>query len=258
MTRHLIRRLKSPAWQVAISGAFTGLIALIIFSTPVRSGISGVDRATFVSALGALATLLALFCSLSLSWILFLYQQIKSQRVAAYDMLKQCVIDTESWLQTSEQACYRELCLSLLWEIDKIRLTDTPCFDSFPEYEEYCTALALAIDSEDRQARQFFQRSSFYFARIEELMSRFGITAIQLIRLKWFIDALAKGFLIVSASVFVLLCTLIWFTEYAKPFYIIAATFLSAGTVLVLLEVWVDLIREYEEELTFIQRTTKG
>jgi hypothetical protein len=113
------------------------------------------------------------------------------------------------------------------------------------------------MDSEERQARHFFQRSSVYFARIEELLSRFGITAIQLIRLKWLIDALAKGFLIVSASVLVLLCTLIWFTEYAKPLYILAATFLSAGTVLVLLEVWVDLMCEYEE-LTFVHKKMKG
>jgi len=173
-------------------------------------------------------------------------------------MLKQCVIDAVDWLHAGEHTCYRDICLSLLWEIDKIQLTDIPRFDSFPEYEEYCAALAFAMDSDDRQARHFLQRSSFHFARVEELMSRFGITAIQLVRLKWFIDTLAKGFLIVSASVLVLLCSLLYFADNAKPIYILIASFLSAGTVLVLLEVWVDLMQEYEQELTFVQKKLHG
>lgn len=148
--------------------------------------------------------------------------------------------------------------MSLLWEIDKIQLADVPCFNSFPEYEDYCAALAYALDSDDREARHLFQRSSFYIARLEELMSRFGITAIQLIRLKWFIDALAKGFLIVSGCVLVLLCSLVYFADDAKPLYVLLASFLSAGTILVLLEVWVDLMREYEEELTFVQKSRHG
>ena len=258
MMRVFIHKLTSPTWQVGICLAFTGLIAAVIFSPLTGLDVSGIDRSTFIAVIGSITTLLTLFCTLSLSWILFSYQQIKNQRVAAYDMLKQCVIDAVGWLHASEHTCYRDICLSLLWEIDKIQLTDIPCFDSFPEYEEYCAALAFAMDSDDRQARHFFRRSSFYFARVEELMSRFGITAIQLIRLKWFIDALAKGFLVVSASVLVLLCSLLYFADDVKPLYILIASFLSAGTVLVLLEVWVDLMQEYEEELTFVQKKLHG
>jgi hypothetical protein len=241
-------------WQAGICLGFTGLTAAVIFSPLSGLNVSGIDRPTFIAVIGSITTLLALFCTLSLSWILFSYQQIKNQRVAAYDMLKECVIDAVDWLHASEHTYYRDICLSLLWEIDKIQLTDVPCFNSFPEYEDYCTALAYALDSDDREARHFFQRSSFYFARVEELMSRFGITAIQLIRLKWFIDALAKGFLIVSGCVLVLLCSLVYFADDVKPLYILIASFLTAGTMLVLLEVWVDLMREYEEELTFVQK----
>ena len=252
--RVFMHKLKSVRWQAGISLGFTGLIAAVIFSPLSGLNVSGIDRPTFIAVIGSITTLLALFCTLSLSWILFSYQQIKNQRVAAYDMLKQCVVDAVDWLHASEHTYHRDICLSLLWEIDKIQLADVPCFNSFPEYEDYCAALAYALDSDDREARHLFQRSSFYFARIEELMSRFGITAIQLIRLKWFIDALAKGFLIVSGCVLVLLCSLVYFADDAKPLYVLLASFLSAGTILVLLEVWVDLMREYEEELTFVQK----
>lgn len=252
--RVFMHKLTSTTWQAVICLAFTGLIAAIILSPLTGLNVSGIDRPIFIAVIGSIATLLALFCTLSLSWILFSYQQIKNQRVAAYDMLKQCVIDAVDWFHASEHTHYRDICLSLLWEIDKIQLTDVPCFDSFPECEEYCAALAFSMDSDDREARHFFQRSSFYFARAEELMSRFGTTAIRLIRLKWFIDALAKGFLIVSGSVLVLLCSLVYFADDTKLPYILIASFLSAGTILVLLEVWVDLMREYEEELTFVQK----
>ena len=53
-------------------------------------------------------------------------------RVAACDMLKQSLIAAVDWFHANEHTYYRDICLSLLWEIDKIQLTDgIPCFDSF-------------------------------------------------------------------------------------------------------------------------------
>jgi len=98
------------------------------------------------------------------------------------------------------------------------------------------------MDSNDRESCHFFQKSSFYCARVDYQLSRFGITAIQLIRPEWFIDELAKVFLIVSGSVFVLLCSLVCFADEATSLYSLTASFLSEGTIQVLLDVWFDLM----------------
>ena len=86
--RVFMHKLKSVRLQAGISLGFTGLIAAVIFSPLSGLNVSGIDRSTFIAVIGSITTLLALFCTLSLSWILFSYQQIKNQRVAAYDMLK--------------------------------------------------------------------------------------------------------------------------------------------------------------------------
>lgn len=258
MHRRTVARLTSLPWQAGISLLLTGLVALAIHLPSANVDLKSVDRATFIAALSAIATLVALFCSLSLTWILFTYQQVKGQRVAAYDLMKQSLIEAERWLHTTEQTESREICLALLWEIDKIEHSSIPQLGSVPEYEAYCRALETALDGDNADVRLFFQRSSFYFNRIEQLLGRFGLASIQQILVKLFIDTLAKGFAIVAFSVLILLCAMLWFSDKSKPWYILAAAFASFATILVLLEVWLDLLREYSEELNFVEQSPEA
>lgn len=258
MNRRTIARLTSLPWQVAISLLFTGIVAVAIYLPSAGVNLGSVDRATFISALSAIATLVALFCSLSLTWILFTYQQVKAQRTAAYDLMKQCLMEAESWLHSMERTESREICLSLLWEIDQIEHSNIPQLGSIPEYEAYCKALDTALDSEDADIRLFFQRSIFHFKRIEQLLARFGLASIQQVLVKVFIDTLAKGFAIVAFSVFILMCAMLWFGDGSKPWYILAVAFVSSSTILVLFEVWLDLLREYEEELDFVENSAEA
>ena len=258
MRRRILIRLTSLPWQAALSLLFTGLAAIAIYTPSARVDLTGVDRSTFISALSAIATLVALFCSLSLTWILFTYQQVKGQRTAAYDLMKQCLMEAERWLHSHDRTESRELCLSLIWEIDKIEHSSIPQLGSIPEYEDYCKALDAALDSEDADNRLFFQRSSHHFTRIEQLLARFGLASIQLVLVKLFIDTLAKGFAIVAFSVLILLCSLLWFNDRSKAAYILAVAFVSFATILVLLEVWLDLLREYDEELDFVEKSPEA
>lgn len=252
MRRWFVLRLTALPWQIALSFLLTALVAGVIYTPKSGVDLSELDRATFITALSAIATLVALFCSLSLSWILFTYQQVKGLRTASYDMMKQCLMEAECWLNSQEQTEITELCHSLIWEIDKIQLSEVPRLDSIDEYEAYCKALDWGINSEDFETRRFFQRSGMHFTRIEELLSRFGVASIQQVLINMFINTLAKGFAIVVVSVIVLLSALLWYSEQSRVVYVLAATFLSIATILILFEVWVDLKREYEDELDFV------
>lgn len=215
--------------------------------------VTGLDRSTFIGALSAVATLVALFCSLSIALILFVSQQSKSERVTTYDLFKGCLREAKSWLHSLPQTEGREICLSLAYELDKLELSDLPQTDRGPEYAAYCEAIDAGLDSKEVEQRKFFLRTTTYFAYIESLLNRIGIISIRQIITRLFIDTLAKGVVLVALSVVLLVISFLWFSDAIKPALIMAATFIAVGAALVVIEVWVDLRRYYDDELDFIQ-----
>ena len=242
--------------QVAICALAAILADLAIyFGQWTRADIAGLDRSTFIGALSAVATLVALFCSLSIAWILFVSQQSKSERLATYDLFKSSLREAKNWLHGLEISDDREICLSLAYELDKLELSDLPQTDLGPEYEAYCKALDEGLSSEDGEHREFYFRSTTHFAYIESLLSRIGIISIRQIITRVFIDTLAKGVSLVALSVAVLVVSFLWFSESVKPALVMSATFIAFGAALLLLEVWVDLRRYYDDELDFIEKS---
>ncbi|WP_313074529.1 hypothetical protein [Melaminivora sp.] len=215
--------------------------------------LTSLDRSTFITALGTVATLVALFCSLSVAWILFVSQQSKGERLVAYDLMKSRLLEAQRGLLSLPQTEDRETCLSLAYELDKLDLSDLPQTDRGPEYAEYCDALDSGLDSDNAERRAFYLISSTHFGYIESLLNRIGLVAIQQLVTRLFIDTLAKGVALVGLSVLVLIASLLWYDERLKPTFVVASIFIAVGSALLLVEVWVDLRRYYDDNIDFIE-----
>jgi hypothetical protein len=252
MPRHILILTRLPT-QIAICTLAAVLADVVIYYGDwTGADITSLDRATFIGALSAVATLVALFCSLSIAWILFVSQQAKAERLTTYDLFRSNLLEVKNWLHSLPTSDDREICLSLAYELDKLELSDLPQTDLGPEYEVYCKALDKGLKSEDPEQREFYFQTTTYFTYIESLLNRIGIISIRQIIAKVFIDTLAKGVSLVALSVVVLAISFLWFSEAVKPALVMSATFIAFGAALLLLEVWVDLRRHYDDELDFI------
>jgi hypothetical protein len=253
LPRTIFKLTRLPAQAAICALAASAADVAIYYGNRSGADITGLDRSTFIGALSAVATLVALFCSLSIAWILSVSQQSKSERLSTYDLFKSSLREAKSWLHSLEQTEDRELCLSLAYELDKLDLSDLPQTDLGPEYAAYCKALEAGLESEDEEQREFYFRTTTHFTYIESLLNRIGIISIRQILTRLFIDTLAKGVALVAVSVVILSVSFLWFSEAVKPALVMSAIFIACGSALLLLEVWVDLRRYYDEELDFIE-----
>jgi hypothetical protein len=256
-SRSLIRFTRLP-WQTGVC-LTVGVCAQIAIYYGATTGIdlASLDRSTFITALSAVATLVALFCSLSVAWILFVSQQAKAERVNAYDIMKSRILEAQRWLLGEPTSEGRDICLTLLFEIDKMDMSDLPqrnLGQAYPAYMAYCEALDEGLNSEIQEVREFWLVSSTHFVYIESLLSRIGLVSIRQVIAGTFIETLAKGVCLVAASAFVLMTAMLWYGEASKPVLVLSTIFVATGAALLMLEVWVDLRRYYDDDLDFIER----
>jgi hypothetical protein len=247
---HVLTSIKYQAIVILVFAAIVGWVLWLPDSS--GANVATLDRATFLSYLGPSATLLALFCSISLTWILFVIQRDKAERVTTFDLMKARLHEAQQWLLSQPESDDRELCLSLVWELDKHRMSDLPMTDWGDEYLEYTEALVEGLGDENAARRQFYRLSAGHFGYIEELLSRIGIISIRQVISRLFVQTFGKGLAIVAAAVLLMVCVSIWFGSEIKPWYVVGAAIVSVSTVLLLLEVFVDIHRMYEEELEFV------
>jgi hypothetical protein len=119
---HAIRhRLAQLKWQLPLPLVLTALLGLCLRNPGVTGfGIVSLDRSTFITSLGAIASILALFCSVSIAWVLFVSQSNKAERVSSYDTFKARLLETQQWLLSQPHTPDREICLTLVFELDKL------------------------------------------------------------------------------------------------------------------------------------------
>lgn len=256
MPPFLYRACTQAKFQIPLAIAVASLVAVAVWN-PLHSGADSqsIDRSTFITYLSAVASILALFCSLSLAWVLFVSQQNKSERLSTYDLLKARLSQAQDWLLSLPPSEDTELCLSLAYELNKHDLSDLPQTDLGDGYRAYITALDEALEGADDERRRFFMISMGHFSYIEQLLNRIGIISIRQVITKVFLDTLAKGLGLVGLAVFVLIASSIWFNELARLWLITAASFVGVSCVLLLVEVFADINRNYKEELDFIEGT---
>lgn len=248
-------RLTYLSWQLPISVMAALIVAACLWWAPLTgANVSEVDRATFITLLTGVASILALFCSISIAFVLFISQSNRAERIAAYDLFKSRLNETRAWLLDQGHSEYRELCLSLAFELDKHDLADLPQTDWGDEYRTYCQALAEGLKSKDKEQRTFWLISSTHFGYIEHLLTRIGLIAVRQIVSKRFIDTLTKGVGVICVSVATLLISAVWYSGGVKLVLIAVATFCSVAAILLFYEFCLDMYREYDEELEFVDR----
>lgn len=255
LPRAFFRFVHLPVQVVLCAAAAVSADVAIYFGRWTGADLGPLDRSTFITALSAVATVVALFCSLSVAWILFVSQQSKGERLAAYDLMKSRLLEAQQWLLGLPITEGRETCLSLVCELEKLDLSDLPQTDRGPEYLAYCEALDEGLDSDDDETRQFFLISSMRFGYMESLLNRIGLVSMRQIVTRVFIDTLAKGVALVGLSVLVLVASLLRYDDVTKPAFVMAATFVAIGAALLLIEVWVDLRRYYDDEIDFVEQS---
>jgi hypothetical protein len=188
-----------------------------------------------------------------MSWVLFMSQQNRTERISTYDLLKSRIADAQNWLLEQPASEDRELCLSLVYELDKLDMSDLPQTDRGDEFRAYAAALDEALDEEGGLRRRFYQVSVRHVGYIETLLNRIGMISIRQIITKIFIDTLAKGFSLVVVAVFVLIGAAGWYAVGTRLAFVIVGAMLGIGAAQLLLEFFVDVTRIYNEELDFIE-----
>lgn len=225
-------------YQLPLAMLGVATLAICVF-TPKLSGVDLklLDRSTFITATSSIASIIALFCSISIAWILFISQQNKSERITAYDLLKGKVIDAQQWLLSQPLSDGRQICLSLAFELSKLDMSDLPKTDLGDEYRAYTDALDNVFDSEDEEERIFYLTSMAYFGYIENLLNRIGIISIRQIIFELFIQTLAKGIFLVCLAVLIIVASTFWYSEATKIWLVLGSSFVGLGAVLLFLEV---------------------
>jgi hypothetical protein len=248
-------KLTDLRWQIALSAAITAMIWAGLWQAKGTSADLGVlDRATFVTTVAAVASILALFCSVSTAFVLFVSQANRAERVASYDQLKARLLATQQWLSTLPNSAGRETCMALVFELDKADISDLPRVGPEQEYLDYTEALQSGLDSGDPKVRKFFLTSVLYIGYIEQLLNRIGIIAIRQIITKGFIDTLAKGVALICGSVALMVAAAVCFTSANNLAFVAASVFLGCCCMFLFYEFCHDVYRYYKEELDFVQR----
>lgn len=231
------------------------MVALIIrYFSFVSVSLSSLERSLFVSVLGVVATVVALFCSLSVAWILFVTQQVKSERLQSYDLMKSRLSEVLAWLHSLPPSLDRDVCIDHAYAIDELSLSDMPQIGETDECKAYCAAVSNGLESDDLERYRFFRITVSHFLYIESLMNRVGICAVRQMISGIFIRTLAKGVFVVSLAVVSLISSLLWYSEFLTPLFVSVLTFTGVGSCLLLVEVWVQLRRNYDDELDFIEK----
>lgn len=248
-----LRRLTQFQWQLGLSVFVVALLGVCLWKENVMDvDIATLDRSTYTTVLAAIASILALFCSISFAFVLFISQSNKTERITAFDHFKARLLAAQQWLLSQPDSEDRELCLSLVFELDKLALSDLPQTSYGPEYQKYTSALEQALDGQDVGRREFFLTSVLYVGYIEQLLSRIGLISIRQIITKRFIDTLAKGVGIICLSIATLIASAIWYADGTRPAFVLVGAFCGVFSIFLFYEFCYDIYREYDEELDFV------
>jgi hypothetical protein len=143
------------------------------------------------------------------------------------------------WLLSQPHTPDREICLTLVFELDKLNMSDLPQTDWGDAYRRYAKALESGLDDERDDRRVFFLTSVIYFGYIEHLLTRIGLISIRQIITRTFIDTLAKGVGVICIAVATLLTATMWYGEATKQWLVLVGDFCGIASMFLFYEfVW--------------------
>ncbi len=247
----LVTRLK---WQTFFTTFITAAFLLIDqYSCVFFNSLVDVGKSDFISFLGGISSVVALFCSVSFGFVIYFIQMARSERIATYTELKNKLREFDNYLSTVPDSSDKDICKAAWFELDKLEITDLPQTDYGEEYAAYVEALALGL--ENKEKREFYLNTSTHMGYIEQLLSRIGIISIQQIISKNFVDTLSKGIVLVSFMISVLFLANLFYLNCTKIYFFAVSLFVSIMTIFIFFEFLLDMYHYLEEELDFIDRS---
>jgi len=255
MLSMLMRRVFSILpWQLLISATLSGIFGVWLFLCGIgQSHFADLDRSTYITFMSGLATIVALFCSVSFGFVLFFMQSNRSERLSTYSELKSRLFAFHTWLLSLSKSKDTEICKAMVFELEKLDITDLPQTDYGEEYNAYIEALDVSL--EDPERRQFYVNSFFYSCYIEQLLSRMGIVSIKQMITRFFLDTLSKGLALVAGMIALLFTALVWFRADTKLYFVSIALFFSLMAMLLFMEFSYEMYRHANEELDFVGKS---
>jgi hypothetical protein len=253
----MLRVFSRLRWQLMVSVALSGLFGLWLYLCGIgQSHFADLDRSTYITFMSGLTTIVALFCSVSFGFVLFFMQSNRSERLSTYAELKSRLLAFNTWLISLPKTEDTEICKAMVFELEKLDITDLPQTDYGAPYKAYIEALDAGLEDPDR--RQFYLNSILYSGYIEQLLSRIGIVSIKQIITKFFLDTLSKGFALVAGMIALLFISLVWFRADTKPYFVSVTLFFSLMAMLLFMEFVYVMYRYANEELDFIEKSKDG
>lgn len=210
-----------------------------------------------LASLSTITSVLALLCSISIAFVLFVSQANRTERVAAYDAFKVRLLETQQWLLTKEKSKDRETCLSLVFELDKLDITDLPTTDRGNEYRHYTAALKSGLNDNRAGRRPLLLESVAYFGYLDHLLDRIGVVAIGQIISRGFIHTLAKGAGVTCLGIIGLLAATLCYGNTTRLVVVLLIIFCGVASILLLYEICATLYRYDDEQLDFIEQEPK-
>lgn len=214
--------------------------------------LAGIDKATYITFVSGLATVVALFCSVSFGFILYFLQSNRAERLTTYAELKNRLFAFQTWLLSLPESEERDLCMAMVFELEKLDLSDLPQTDYGKEYKAYTDALDIGLETSGK--REFYLTSVLYSGYVEQLLSRIGIVSIKQVITESFLDTLAKRLWLVVLMIALLFAALIWLDPTTAHIFVSLSLLVSLLAILLFAEFGRDLYRHANEELDFIER----
>lgn len=249
----MLRVLSRLPLQLLLSAALSGLFGFWLFLCGIgQSHLADLDRSTYITFMSGLATIVALFCSVSFGFVLFFMQSNKSERLSTFTELKSRMLAFHNWLLSLPKSEDTEICMAMVFELEKLDVSDLPQTDYGAKYKAYIEALDVGLEDPDR--RQFYLISIMYSCYIEQLLSRIGIVSIKQMITKFFLDTLSKGLALVGGMVALLFISLVWFRADTKLYFVSVTLFFSLMAMLLFMEFAYEMYRHANEELDFVEK----
>lgn len=258
MKNRLYRILTQLKWQLVVTVfSLVGFLSVYYSTNIWYSSFDDMGKGNFISYMTGLASILALFCSVSFGFVIHYIQSNRAERLSVFSEFKSRLFEFDNFISAQSNIYDKDVCKSLIFELSKYDISDLPQTDYGQEYRIYAKTLEKALESSNKNKRRFYLNSSMHMGYIEQLLGRLGLIAIRQILTKLFVDTLTKGIFLVSLMILFLFMASIFYSSELIPTFFSGALFFSIMTNFVFAELIVDLYRNTDEELDFVnQRET--
>ncbi|HCG6765621.1 hypothetical protein [Vibrio parahaemolyticus] len=212
-----------------------------------------VGKSDYISFTGGLATILALFCSVSFGYLLHHNENAKSERQNTLNLLFNELNTFKEFVYRTEESELNVVCEKFVLAYEQLGASDFPLLQYLPEHEEFGDYLTDEIYRSCRFTRQ----ASSYVMKFESINDRLNLIAIKQIVSKLALNTLGKGVALVALLVAVYLFSLLSFTQTNQAAFISIHIFSVLMTTMVFAEFVLAMSRFMDEELEFVDRESK-